>query len=90
MVKYYFDLVIGRMTHSFCPSDWQVPAGQVTGIQSYQSFQSILGNASLIDTGFIVLQHDLFVQTVDLAVGYTLQAALSHTPPLTVRSPFIL
>ena len=78
------------MTHSFCPSDWQVPAGQVTGIQSYQSFQSILGNASLIDTGFIVLQHDLFVQTVDLAVGYTLQAALSHTPPLTVRSPFTL
>ncbi len=33
---------------------------------------------------FIVLQHDLFEVTVDLAVGYTLNAALTHNPPFTV------
>ena len=34
---------------------------------------------------FIVLQHDLFEITVDLAVGYTLDAALSHDPKFSVR-----
>ena len=34
---------------------------------------------------FIVLQHDLFEITADLAVGYTLDAALSHNPKFTVR-----
>lgn len=33
---------------------------------------------------FIVLEHDLFDITVDLAVGYTLDAALTHQPPFTV------
>jgi len=35
---------------------------------------------------FIVLQHDLFQITVDLATGYTLNAALSHNPPFNVSS----
>jgi hypothetical protein len=45
---------------------------------------------------FITLQHDLFEITVDLAVGYTLDAALSHQPKFAVsyqlyagRSPSI-
>lgn len=33
---------------------------------------------------FIVLQHDLYEVTVDLAVGYTLDAALNHNPPFSV------
>lgn len=33
---------------------------------------------------FITLQHDLFEITVDLAVGYTLDAALSHDPKFVV------
>ena len=35
---------------------------------------------------FIVLEHDLFEITVDLAVGYTLDAALTHNPPFKVSS----
>jgi hypothetical protein len=35
---------------------------------------------------FIVLQHDLYEVTVDLAVGYTLDAALKHEPPLSVSA----
>jgi peptidoglycan/xylan/chitin deacetylase (PgdA/CDA1 family) len=70
----------------FDTNDWRVAGGLVTGIQSLQSFQSILGNATLIKTGFIVLQHDLFEITVDLATGYFLPAALSHNPPFTLET----
>lgn len=35
---------------------------------------------------FIVLQHDLFQITVDLARGFTLQAAEAHEPPFDVRT----
>ena len=35
---------------------------------------------------FIVLQHDIHEATVDLAVGYTLDAALSHNPPYTLKA----
>ena len=35
-------------------------------------------------SSFIVLQHDLYEVTVDLAVGYTLDAALTHNPPFSV------
>ena len=48
------------------------------------TFQSILGNATQMDNGFIVLEHDLYEQTVDLAIGYTLPAAQSHSPAFTV------
>ena len=34
---------------------------------------------------FIVLEHDLFQQTVDIAVGYTLNLALNYTPQLTLE-----
>ena len=66
-------------------SDWRVPGGLVTGPQSVQIFQDILGNATEIDTGFIVLEHDLYEQTVDLAVGYTLNLSLNFTPQLTLE-----
>jgi hypothetical protein len=76
----------------------------MTALQQWNSFQAILGNASIIDTGyvtavygtarqaerlvhrFIVLEHDLFEITVDLATGYTLNAALNHNPPFTVST----
>jgi len=69
----------------FDTNDWRVAAGQVTGLQSYATFQTILNNATQLDTGFIVLQHDLFEITVDLAVGYTLNSALTHSPSLTLE-----
>lgn len=64
--------------------DWKVPGGTVNGSQSFATFQAILNNATTLSTGFIVLEHDLYAQTVDLAIGYTLPAAESFNPPLTV------
>jgi len=69
----------------FDTNDWRVAGGLVTGVESYATFQSILKNATDIDTGFIVLQHDLFEITVDLAKGYTLDAALKHNPPFNLK-----
>ncbi|KAJ7796715.1 carbohydrate esterase family 4 protein [Mycena olivaceomarginata] len=69
--------------HSFDTFDWMVAGGTVPGTTSFAEFQSILGNASTLNTGFAVLQHDLYEITVDLAVGYTLNAALTHNPPFT-------
>ncbi|EGN96678.1 carbohydrate esterase family 4 protein [Serpula lacrymans var. lacrymans S7.3] len=69
----------------FDTNDWKVPGGVVTGPESFSTFQSILGNATIIDTGFVVLQHDLYASTVDLAVGYTLPLAMSFNPHLTLE-----
>ena len=41
---------------------------------------------SLPIVSFIVLQHDLFEISVDLAVGYTLDAALTHSPAFDLKS----
>ena len=76
----------GPQNNQFDTNDWKVPGGVVTGPQSYQSFLDILGNVTLINTGFIVLEHDLYPQTVDLAVGYTLDAALKFTPKLNMEA----
>lgn len=83
-------------------TDWRVGAGQVDATTSFNIFEGILGNATSLNTGyvvrwedtmsavddvvfrFIVLQHDLFEVSVDLAVGYTLNAALSHQPAFSV------
>ena len=36
-----------------------------------------------------MLEHDLFETTVDLAVGYTLNLALTHDPKLDVSFPYL-
>ncbi|KAF8909291.1 hypothetical protein CPB84DRAFT_1499677 [Gymnopilus junonius] len=70
----------------FDTNDWRVAGGQVIGTDSFNTFEAILGNATTLDTGFIVLQHDLFEITVDLATGYTLPSALSHDPKFNLMS----
>ncbi|KAJ6620594.1 hypothetical protein B0H10DRAFT_2020993 [Mycena sp. CBHHK59/15] len=70
---------------SFDTFDWKVAGGTVDGPTSFATFESILGNASTLDTGFCVLEHDLYEITVDLAIGYTLNAAMTHTPPFTLE-----
>jgi len=71
---------------TFDTDDFDISGG-LTGVgQVLQNWQNILGNASIINTGFIVLEHDLFQQTVDVAAGYILPDALAHNPPLTIKS----
>ncbi|KAK0189047.1 carbohydrate esterase family 4 protein [Armillaria mellea] len=70
---------------SFDTFDWEVAAGTKTGAECVQEFDNILGNASIIDTGIIVLEHDLYELTVDLAIGYNLETAQNHNPAFTLK-----
>ncbi|KAF8705311.1 Polysaccharide deacetylase, partial [Rhizoctonia solani] len=59
---------------SFDTNDWHIPSG-LSAAEVLNSFDKILDTAGGLSTGFIVLAHDLYQQTVDLAVGYVLPDA---------------
>jgi len=63
---------------TFDTSDFNIAGGTVTVQQVLQNWEQIIGNASQINTGFIVLEHDLFQQSVDVATGYILPDAIAH------------
>ena len=75
----------GQGDSEFDTDDWKIPGGTATGQSSYDAFTKILGLASSLNTGFIVLEHDLYQQTVDMAVGYFIPLASNHTPAFKVR-----
>jgi peptidoglycan/xylan/chitin deacetylase (PgdA/CDA1 family) len=62
----------------FDTTDWNIPGGRATGVSSLSKFRTILQTAESMNTGFIVLSHDLYQQTVDLAVGYMIPQALDQ------------
>jgi hypothetical protein len=66
---------------SFDTNDWHVAAGTVSASGVLAAFENILSQASQLNTGFIVLAHDLYQQSVDLATGYILPDALARTNP---------
>ena len=70
---------------TFDTGDFSVSGGSVSSTQVMQNFNNILGNATQIDTGFIVLEHDLFQQTVELATGYIIPGALAFQPKLDIK-----
>jgi len=71
-------------TATFDTGDFNVPGGSDTASEVLQNWDYIKGNASLIDTGFILLEHDLFPQTVELATGYILPDALASIPHFNI------
>jgi len=65
-------------TTNFDTTDWNIPGGLATGESSLAKFDTILNTyVPQLDTGFIVLEHDLYQETVDLAVGYVLPMAIA-------------
>ncbi|WVR09026.1 hypothetical protein IAU60_006086 [Kwoniella sp. DSM 27419] len=63
---------------NFDTNDWHIPGGTATGASSLETFDKILNEyVPKLDTGFIVLAHDIYQQTVDLAVGYVLPQAIA-------------
>ncbi|KZT06315.1 carbohydrate esterase family 4 protein [Laetiporus sulphureus 93-53] len=71
-------------TQTFDTGDYTLPSGSTTAVEVLNNWEAIMNNSSQIDTGFIVLEHDLFQQTVDIAVGYILPQALAHTPSFNI------
>ncbi|KZS96178.1 glycoside hydrolase/deacetylase [Sistotremastrum niveocremeum HHB9708] len=70
---------------TFDTNDFNIPGGTVSASQVLNNFEQIMQTAPQLNTGFIVLEHDLFQQTVDLATGYILPQALAQQPPLTLQ-----
>jgi hypothetical protein len=73
-------------------ADWRVhdvlpPAGNgVLAEPNQQAFQAILDSSSqFTDHGVIALQHDIYIESVNLAIGYTLPYLTSHTPPFDIK-----
>jgi hypothetical protein len=69
----------------FSLPDFEIKAGNVTASQVLANWQYIVGNASTLGTGFIVLEHDLFEQSVDIATGYILPDAMAHQPKFNIK-----
>lgn len=65
--------------------DFNIHGGLTTVQQVLQNWKDIIGNATTRNSGFIVLEHDLFEQTVEVATGYILPDALAHNPPFTIQ-----
>jgi len=70
---------------TFDTGDFNIHAGTITVQQVLQNWEDIIGNATTRSSGFIVLEHDLFEQTVEIATGYILPDALAHNPPFTIQ-----
>lgn len=69
---------------TFDTGDFNIVGGNVTAPQVIQNFENIVASASEINSGFIVLEHDLFEQTVELATGYILPDAMANNPPFNM------
>jgi hypothetical protein len=58
--------------------DFYLHSGNTTSYEVLSNWTGILATASsAIDTGFISLQHDIFLQTVEMATGYILPDAIA-------------
>ncbi|KAG8950771.1 chitin deacetylase [Tulasnella sp. 424] len=69
----------------FDTDDWKIAGGTATGTSSFAAWKQIVTQADTLNTGFIVLEHDLYQQSVDMAVGYIIPDALSHTPAFSLK-----
>ncbi|KAG2003220.1 chitin deacetylase [Coprinopsis cinerea AmutBmut pab1-1] len=68
----------------FNTEDFNINSG--TSVQKVlHNWQTILQTESSLNHGFIVLQHDLWQQGVDVATGYILPDGLAHQPKLTIE-----
>jgi hypothetical protein len=65
--------------------DFNIHSGTTSVYQVLQNWQYILGNVTTVKNGFIVLEHDLFEESVEVATGYILPDALAHNPPFGIK-----
>ncbi|KAL0950782.1 hypothetical protein HGRIS_007549 [Hohenbuehelia grisea] len=70
---------------TFDTDDFNINGGVTSVQQVLVNWDYILGNVTSINTGFIVLEHDLFPQAVQVATGYILPGALAHQPPFKIE-----
>ncbi|KAJ8462442.1 hypothetical protein ONZ45_g17929 [Pleurotus djamor] len=70
---------------TFDTDDFNIHGGLASSQKVLNNWKDIMGNVSSMNTGFIVLEHDLFQQSVEVATGYILPDALAHQPPFKIE-----
>jgi len=68
----------------FDTNDWKIPEKTSKPETEISILKNFIAQVPKMDTGFLVLEHDLFPQTVDIAVNSILPAAISAN--LTLKS----
>lgn len=76
---YRSDLIIADIWQ-----DFDIHGGLTTVQQVLYNWENIVTNALNMNNGFIVLEHDLFQQTVEVATGYILPDALARRPAFNI------
>ncbi|KAG0046730.1 chitin deacetylase [Gryganskiella cystojenkinii] len=71
-------------TQDFDTNDWNIPAGSATPQSVVDTFKTWLQKIPTMKTGFIVLEHDLFPQEVDVSINGVLPIAYT-TKGLTMQ-----
>ena len=61
-------------------NDWKIGAGVVSAANSAALFENIIKQAPSLNTGYIVLSHDLYQQSVDLSTKVILPFVQQFTP----------
>jgi len=72
-------------TATFDTGDFYIASNTTTSFQVIENWENILGNVAHRTSGFIVLEHDLFQQTVEIATGYILPDALAYQPAFNIQ-----
>lgn len=70
---------------TFDTDDFNIHSGVTPVSKVLQNWENILSSAASLDHGFIVLEHDLFQESVEVATGYILPDALAHNPPFQIQ-----
>jgi len=65
--------------------DFDINGGTATVEQVLSQWKNITNKIPELDKGFIVLQHDLFQASVDVATGYILPDGMTINPPLVIE-----
>jgi len=76
---YRFHLIIANILQ-----DFDIHGGLTSVQQVLFNWENIMNNVQNMNNGFIVLEHDLFQQTVEVATGYILPDALARKPALNI------
>jgi len=71
-------------TATFDTDDFDIHGGLTTVQQVLFNWENIITAAMTMNNGFIVLEHDLFQQTVEVATGYILPDALARRPAFNI------
>ncbi|GJJ77855.1 peptidoglycan-N-acetylglucosamine deacetylase [Entomortierella parvispora] len=66
-------------TDGFDTNDWNIPAGTATPQSVVATFKTWLTKIPTMSTGFIVLEHDLFPQEVNVSINGILPLAYADT-----------